>query len=349
MRLQTPHREVIMKYDFCVFIGRFSIFHNAHLAIIQQALERAKEVIIVIGSANTAPSVRNPWTAAERGEMIGSSFDPQINKRLKFIFMRDYLYNDNMWVSVLQEKINSMTSQVEGAKVALTGFESDETSFYLKLFPQFEFISFDKEFGFHASELRDKYFSHDVSYKPMIPNGTLQFLEKFKDTSFFKTLKDEKDYIDRYKESWRGAPFVPIFCTVDCLVLKSGHILVVKRGRNPGKGLYAMPGGFVHPSEKLQEAALRELKEETGIKINIPELRKAITDHKVFDDPMRSARGRVISHTYLIDLGAGTLPLVKGGDDAALAHWLPLSEYYLLEDQFFEDHFHIIGRLVSKY
>lgn len=338
-----------MKFDFCVFIGRFSIFHNAHKAIIEKGLENSKEIVVVIGSSNTARSVRNPWTAKERQEMIVSSFDAETAKRLKFIHMRDFLYNDTMWVSVLQEKINSITSQVEDGKVALTGYESDETSFYLKLFPQFEFIPFDREYEFHAAGLRDKYFSHDVGYKTSVPAGSAVFLEKFKDTSQFKVLKEEKDYIDRYKEGWRGAPFVPIFCTVDCLILKSGHILVVKRGRNPGKGLHAMPGGFVNPLEKLQEAALRELKEETGIKINIPELRKGITDHKVFDDPMRSARGRVISHTYLIDLGAGHLPTVKGGDDAAGAYWLPLSEFYLMEDQFFEDHFHIIRNLISKY
>lgn len=335
------------KFDFCIFIGRFSIFHNAHLAIVEKALSLSKEVIVVIGSSNSARSVRNPWNAPEREEMISSSLSEDKLKRIKFVHMKDYLYNNNMWVSVLQEKINSITEDTKN--VGLIGFESDETSFYLKLFPQFEFVAFDKEYSFHATNLRNAYFSHDLSYRDSIPIGTFNFLEKFRSSQEFKILKEEKDYIDAYKEKWRGAPFEPIFCTVDSLCLKSGHILIVKRGRNPGKGLYALPGGFVNPKEKLQDAALRELKEETGIKVNIPDLKKSIVDQKVFDDPMRSGRGRVISHTYFIDLGVGSLPKVKGLDDADEAFWLPLSEYYLLENKFFEDHFHIIRSLISKF
>lgn len=335
------------KFDYCIFIGRFSMFHSAHTAILQHALEIANEVVIVIGSAGGPRSVRNPWTAAERQEMIQSTLSSQDLNRVKFLHMKDYLYNNNLWVSVLQEKISQLTN--DSSHVALIGFESDETSFYLNLFPQFDYVEHGTEYKFHATDIRNRYFSYDVSYKSMVPTGVANFLEKFEKTSEFEALKKEKDYIDQYKEQWRGAPFPPTFLTVDNLVLKSGHILIVERGHNPGKGLLAMPGGFVNQKEKIEDAALRELKEETGIKINIPELRKAIKDSKVFDDPMRSARGRVISHTYFLDLGTGPLPKVRGSDDAAKAIWLPLNEFYLLENKFFEDHFHIIMNMIAKY
>lgn len=335
------------KFDYCVFIGRFSAFHLGHLAILEQALKIAKEVVVVIGSASSPRTVRNPWTVDERQGMISSSLKEEDLKRVNFLHMKDYLYNNNLWVSVLQEKISTATNDSDS--VALIGFESDETSFYLKLFPQYKYIEHGTEYNFHATQIRDLYFSHDNSYKKMVPEGTVSFLEAFKNTDSFKHLRLEKEYVDNYKESWRGAPFPPIFCTVDSLVLKSGHILVVKRGHNPGKGLLALPGGFVNQKEKLEDAALRELKEETGIKINIPELRKAIVESKVFDDPMRSVRGRTISHAFLIDLGVGPLPKVKGLDDAAEAFWLPLSEYHTLEASFFEDHFHIIRKFISKY
>jgi bifunctional NMN adenylyltransferase/nudix hydrolase len=66
-------------------------------------------------------------------------------------------------------------------------------------------------------------------------------------------------------------------------------------------------------------------------------------DYKVFDYPKRSLRGRVITHAYLIDLGNGSLPQVKGSDDAEKAIWMPLNEFYSREEEFFEDHFHIIN------
>lgn len=335
------------QFDYCIFIGRFSAFHKGHLAILEQALKIAKEVIVVIGSAAAPRTVRNPWTAEERQQMILNSLPIDKVSKIKFIHMKDYLYNNNLWVSVLQEKLIKATKDSEN--VALIGFESDETSFYLSLFPQFKYVEHGTEYDFHATQIRNYYFTHDNSYKKMVPTGTIDFLEQFKETDSFKDLHIENQYIVSYKESWRGAPFPPIFLTVDSLVLKSGHILIVRRGHNPGKGLLALPGGFVNQKEKIEDAALRELKEETGIKINIPDLRKSIVESRVFDDPMRSARGRVISNAFLIDLGAGSLPKVKGGDDAADAFWLPLSDYYEMETSFFEDHFHIIRSFISKY
>lgn len=337
------------KFDYCVFIGRFSIFHLGHLEILKHAFSIAEKVIVVIGSAGSPRTVRNPWTFDERSTMIKSAIpnEQRGKDNLSIIGMKDYTYNDNMWVSVLQEKINKATNH--NNNVALIGFESDETSFYLKLFPQYAYIEHGTEYNFHATDIRNLYFCNDLSYKDMVPKGVFDCLELFRKNEYYSGLKQEKDYIDKYKESWSKSPFPPIFVTVDNLVLKSGHLLLIERGHNPGKGLFALPGGFVNSKEKLIDAALRELKEETKIKVNIPDLRKSVTDYKVFDDPMRSSRGRVISHTYLIDLGNGPLPAVKAADDAAEVHWTPLSDYYTMEEKFFEDHFHIIRNMISKY
>lgn len=335
------------KFDFCVFIGRFSPFHNAHKAIIDEALKIAERVIVVIGSAASARNTRNPWSADERKQMIWSSFGDQDRDKIIFLPMRDYLYNDYVWITALQEKVNSLTNYSQS--VALIGFESDETSFYLKLFPQYKYISFNTEYNFHATKIRDLYFSRDASYKKFVPNEVSEFLTSFEKAKEFADLKSEKDYIDAYKEQWRGAPFPPIFTTVDAVVIKSGHILLVRRKFNPGKGLFALPGGFLNKNERIQDSTLRELKEETGIKINVPDLRKSIKETRVFDDPQRSSRGRTITHASLFDLGVGDLPSVKGGDDADKAFWLPVSELHSLEDNFFEDHYHIIRYFISKY
>jgi bifunctional NMN adenylyltransferase/nudix hydrolase len=61
----------------------------------------------------------------------------------------------------------------------------------------------------------------------------------------------------------------------------------------------------------------------------------------VFDRPDRSLRGRTITHAYYFEFPSGELPLVKGGDDAAKARWVPLAEFYDMEGSLFEDHYGI--------
>ena len=150
------------------------------------------------------------------------------------------------------------------------------------------------------------------------------------------------DLVD-YKTAWEGAPFPPTFVTVDAIVIRSGHVLVVRRKGALGKGLIALPGGFLNQNETAQDAAIRELKEETGIKLSKEDLEKAIAGRKVFDYPERSLRGRTITHGFFIDLKRGPLPIVKGSDDADKAWWMSLREFETREAEFFEDHFHIIN------
>jgi bifunctional NMN adenylyltransferase/nudix hydrolase len=79
--------------------------------------------------------------------------------------------------------------------------------------------------------------------------------------------------IEKYKESWKAAPFPPTFVTVDAVVVQSGHVLLVKRKAMPGAGLWALPGGFLNQEETLLDGAIRELKEETKIKVPVPVLK----------------------------------------------------------------------------
>jgi bifunctional NMN adenylyltransferase/nudix hydrolase len=109
--------------------------------------------------------------------------------------------------------------------------------------------------------------------------------------------------------------------------------------------LLALPGGFLAPDQTLEDSMIRELKEETQIKVPAQVLRGSIKNSHAFDYPERSQRGRTVTFTYFIELEPSLkdgLPRVKGGDDAAKAFWLPLSALGEKEDEFFEDHIHII-------
>lgn len=335
------------KFKYCVFIGRFQPFHLGHLKIVKEAFNRAEHLVIVIGSAYSAKSAKNPWSASDRKNMILSSLSEEERNRVSFVCARDYLYNDNLWIAELQQKVLDIIG--DETKVALIGHEHDRTSYYMKLFPQWQVINLPNYDEFpHATSLRQMIAFWDPEYEEYVHKNVSAMIEDQRKCGNLDFLKDELEYIVRYKKSWEKAPFPPIFVTTDCVVIKSGHILVVKRKSFPGKGQLALPGGFLKSDEKIIVGAIRELKEETAIAISKEDLFNSIVDEKVFDHPDRSLRGRTITHAFLLDLKHGPLPKVKGSDDAEKSWWMSLSDFQKNEDQFFEDHWHIIHHFCFK-
>lgn len=330
-----------MKHKFAVFIGRFSPIHLGHVALLNKALEVAENVIVVIGSHNRAKNIKNPWSSLERQEMIESCLSEENKARTSFVFMNDYLYSDNQWIFTLQNKIAEASNDSED--IALVGFNSDDSSYYLNYFPKWKFYNCPTDYEFHATYIRDLLFKKDIAYKKCLLPNVSDFLEKWSSSQDFERLKEEYDYISNYKEQWRGAPFPISFNTVDAITICNGHVLLVRRGKSHGKGLLACPGGFIEQNEAIENGCIRELKEETKIKLSKEDLQKSITSSKVFDHPKRSERGRTISHAFLFSLkNIVGLPKVIGSDDADKAFWLPLNEVFEREAEFFEDHFYII-------
>jgi bifunctional NMN adenylyltransferase/nudix hydrolase len=350
-----------MKYEFdaLVFIGRFQPFHNGHKAVIDEALKRAKEVIVVVGSSFAARNIRNPFTFEERKAMISSCYQNEISPmvstfghiqeypRLKIVPVSDYPYDDNKWVAAVQNVVHGAIAwSADPIRIGLIGHEKDGTSYYLKIFPTWGNVSVPNVDSVNATDIRTSLFEGSSRYAfDVMPREAFLHLEYLwlKNTDI-PTLKQEYQMIKKYKEAWKAAPFPPTFMTVDAVVVQSGHILLVKRGDMPGKGLWALPGGFLNQGETMLDGAIRELKEETKIKVPVPVLKGSIRDSKTFDAPNRSTRGRTITQAFYIDLGFDEkLPKVKGSDDAEKAFWVPLHEVVAQRDIFFEDHFHIIS------
>ncbi len=103
--------------------------------------------------------------------------------------------------------------------------------------------------------------------------------------------------------------------TVDGIVLKDGKILLIKRKNQPFEGKWALPGGFVEYGEKTEDATVREVFEETGLKTKVNHL------VGVYSDPNRDPRGHTVSIIYILDMCNGEL---KSGDDACDAKFFDL-------------------------
>ena len=338
-----------MTHDVAVLIGRFQPFHQGHFQLVEAALARADRLLILLGSHRCSPDTRNPWSAEERQEMITSALPAAWLERVSFVPLRDHLYSDNLWLAEVQQKVLSHCE--EGDRVLLVGHQKDRSSYYLDLFPQWEREILPLEGDIHSTAIRQAYFAGEPAaiWAKDLPDGVQAALAAYQRTGRYQWLAEEAAYISEYKKIWSVAPYPPTFVTVDAVVVQSGHVLVVRRKVRPGQGLIALPGGYLAQQERAQEGMLRELREETGLKVPKPVLEGSIAASAVFDAPGRSQRGRVITHAFLIQLKAGPLPAVRGGDDAEKAFWMPLADIYSQEDAFFEDHVQIIQHFVSRH
>jgi len=354
------------KFDFLIFIGRFQPFHSGHLKVVEKAFEQSEKVIMLIGSAHQPRSVRNPWLFQERDEMIRNCLSENESQRLITAPLMDVTYNDELWVKNVQSTINGLVTAHfatphKHPKVGLIGHSKDHSSYYLNLFPQWGSVAVDDYKNINATPIRNHLLGIEAGQhsdkiqqlhsKDQIPSGVLDYLNQFvisQHQDIFNQLCSEYQFIKKYKSGWEVAPYQPTFVTVDAVVIQSGHILLVERKARPGKGLLALPGGFLDPGEKLKDACIRELREETKLKVPLPVLYGSIKHNDVFDDPYRSMRGRTITHAFYIELKPNhELPKVKGGDDAKRAFWMPLAE--LNPEQMFEDHYFIIQKMIGNY
>lgn len=108
--------------------------------------------------------------------------------------------------------------------------------------------------------------------------------------------------------------------TADCIVVtreQQPKVLLIQRGIDPYKGCWAFPGGFMNMDETTEECAIRELKEETGLKV------KTVYQVGTYSEVDRDPRGRTITVAYLAIVDKVTK--VKGRDDAAKAEWFPVN------------------------
>ena len=378
---QGPDMAAPYSHDLCVFIGRFQPFHAAHLRIVETALQHGRSVLVLIGSAGAPRSHRNPFTYEERADMIRLSVSEGQRERLTVLPLEDCTYNDTQWVANAQKQVNAVLARAglrRQSAIGLIGHGKDHTSYYLKLFPQWGVPIDVPEYGngLSSTRIRNSYFSNitdsflkdadghrpgDLPQDHLLPTPVRDFLAQFAQTAAFRDIREEYEFILQYRAQWAvpKVPYPVTFVTVDACVVTAGSVLLVRRKGRPGKGLWALPGGFLTQTETVADGMLRELREETKIAVPPGMLRGSIVAQRVFDDPNRSSRGRTITHGFLIHLKNETalpglrsrkqakaeLPQIEAADDAEKAQWWALAD--IKREMMFEDHYDIILALTA--
>ncbi len=356
-------------YDALVFIGRFQPIHIGHEAVIRFALEKASQVVILIGSENEPRSIKNSWTFEEREHMIRSLFKFEIAQDRILIAPLGNHGSDERWAADVREEVNfalqkrwghiATDETLKKLKIGITGFAKDKSSEYLNWFPEWDKVLHETQVGtFNATDIRHGYFSKTPILPTLICSPPiLEYLTEFHKTAEYQWVLGEKLSLDANAKLWENIPYnkgKPHMITADAVVQQNKQVLLIRRGAFPGKGLLALPGGFldVYKDNSLRDAAVRELKEETKIsddrgEIPAGRLGSFIRDDQttVFDAPDRDLRGRVVTHAYRFDLPDGPQYTIKASDDAMIgsAKWYPIGPDLNPRD-FYADHYHILAK-----
>ncbi len=119
--------------------------------------------------------------------------------------------------------------------------------------------------------------------------------------------------------------------TVDGVILKDEKILLIKRKNEPFKDKWALPGGFVEYGEKVEDAVVREVFEETGLRTEISSL------FGIYSDPGRDPRGHTISAVFILNVCGGELSCGDDASDARFFHFEDLPELSFDHDKIVDD------------
>lgn len=268
--------------------------------------------------------------------------------------LNDYIYDDEKWATQIKDIISDSYKDQE-CEFTLVGHMKDNSSFYLNMFPEYK-LDLLPEFhdGLSATDIRTNLFENlsgidllDYLSK-CVTSDVARDLFEFTETEEFKDLQEEYFYFKKEKEKLKDYPYKDTlkFNCADAVVECNGYILLIKRKKAPGKGSWALPGGFVNTNETYLAAAKRELLEETGLDIS-----KLLTDNVseglIFDHPSRGCGiPRITMGVYFNIDSVKQFPYIKASDDAIEAKWININDLkaMILHD----DHMDIIESFIQK-
>ena len=244
-----------------LFIGRFQPLHKGHYRMINSLAKKVDCLIIGIGSSNRHHLVDNPFTIKERTDMLNDSLKIK-NYSIKPIpDIDDY----SKWANHVKKIIGPFDVVFTGNKVVKELFEKENIE--VKLLKNNDYTS--------ATSVRDM-ISKDQCWEKYVPKKVAKLIKKVDGVERIKNLSKI------YKNP------IP---TVDIIIEYKGKIVLIERKHEPFG--WAIPGGHVDYGESLEQAAVREAKEETSLDV------KLVKQFHTYSDPARDPRNHKISTVYI--------------------------------------------------
>lgn len=331
----------INSYPFVasVFIGRFQPFHNGHLRSVKLALKQSEKLIIILGGYRLSPSLRAPWSAEERMNMIKSCLSPSQLRRVQFVHVRDRLYCEEVWIDNVKGEVSKITGNKE--PVAIIGHEKDSSSYYLKVFSQWKFLETGNYEGINATDIRKIFFLSNSleSIYEKIPKQVAVCLKTYRKSIHFKNLRTKFLYVNNFLKNKKNI-FPYEIC--NSIIFCCGYVLFVRSKDPLRKGLFSLPEAKPNDKEDHKKCSIRGILEEANISISIEKIEKGFQENRVFNYSERFPIGKQISYAYFFKLNENFLPEVSQGKGEESVEWILLDDVYLLEDQIYSDHFQMI-------
>ena len=326
-----------------VIIGRFQPLHNGHIALINQAVKDNDNVLVLVGSCNKERDFNNPFTVDQRIQMLanvyeGDGFDAPMVRGLKD------KPSDDEWVQEVVANVNQV--EEDPSKVILYTSEKD-SDFYSENFIYNTCVK-DSD-GINATDIRANLYSPLLRVTIALDNVPKEnhALLLGLPSEFYKAFHDEKEScVIGKREAIQSHKFGnPIEPVCHAAVLWRGKILLVKRESIRGKGQWAIPGGFMEREETTRSAALRELKEETGVdlmSLRVKEMAQAVEEN--IDD--LSVRTIGINYLYLVD-PTEEIAVDLDTNECSDYQWVESSTLLTEQINLFYNHTVILQRLFS--
>ncbi|CEJ17186.1 adenylyltransferase/cytidyltransferase family protein [Ralstonia solanacearum] len=147
------------RFDALVFIGRFQPLHRAHIEVLRRALSLADTVCVLIGSTDKPRNIKDPFSFDERRQMILSVLSEAERERVRIAAVQDSTYNDSDWLRWVQGAVAAELGDTAGRRLGLIGHEKDSSSYYLRMFPQWELVEVDASKRRASTENPRQYFA----------------------------------------------------------------------------------------------------------------------------------------------------------------------------------------------
>ena len=322
-------------YDVGFLLGRFQPLHSGHRELIRQAKKRCSMLIIFVGSANMPRSVKNPWTFEERREKLDQfirheNLDGGMYTRfnIQIVPLNDYKYSDSQW----RNDVRQYMYRFHGYSISLFGHMKKGND-YLEWFPEFDYNEVDTGIPLNATGIREAMLA---TRDPQMPTE----------------VQADYEYFCKEAHMFANYPFPDTlnFNCGDAILECAGQVVLIQRKVAPGAGTWALPGGFKNANETFLDCAIRELHEETGVKVPEKVLRGSIVGTKLFDNPKRGngiPRNTLAVHIRIKPNPDGSMPKIKGADDALEARWVTIQEA-LNEYTMFDDHAGILMEMTGS-